>query len=80
MEWVRRKIASRMTSDEDRRAEWAANLQKEHGSARKTSVYLSLPTKPWGFWRSGKLSAKAETNANPVVSKMPGRGRPDVFN
>ena len=79
MEWVRRKIASRMTSDEDRRAEWANNLQKEHESAQKTAVYLSLPTKPWGFWKNGRLSAKAETNENPAVAKMPGRSRPNVF-
>ena len=79
MDWVRRKIESRMVSDEDRRKEWEENLRKEHASAQKTAVYLSLPTKPWGFWKDSKMSAKHETNANPVLAKMPGRSRPNVL-
>jgi hypothetical protein len=79
LDYTRKKIESRMQSSEDRRKEWEENLTREAEQAKKTAAYLSLPTKPWGFWRNEKVTAKYETNADPVVSKMPGRSRPNVL-
>ena len=79
MEYFNKKIQSRMQSSEDRRKEWEENLTREAEKAKKTSAYLSLPTKPWGFWKNEKLTAKYVTNVDPTVSKMPGRSRPNVL-
>jgi hypothetical protein len=37
---------------------------------------MELPTKPWGFWRSDKNSAKYETNLGPSA-QLPGRVKTD---
>ena len=79
MEYFNKKIESRMQSSEDRRKEWEENLTREAEKAKKTSAYLSLPTKPWGFWKNEKLTAKYVTNVDPTVSKMPWRSRPNVL-
>ena len=79
MEYFNKKIESRMQSSEDRRKEWEENLTREAEKAKKTSAYLSLPTKPWGFWKNEKLTAKYVTNVDPTVSKMHGRSRPNVL-
>ena len=34
---------------------------------------MSHPTKSWGFWRTDKHNGKYELNADPAVSKLPGR-------
>ena len=34
---------------------------------------MSHPTKSWGFWRTDKHNGKFELNADPAVSKLPGR-------
>ncbi|KAI8113374.1 hypothetical protein M9435_003378 [Picochlorum sp. BPE23] len=79
LDYIRQKIEASMQSSEDRRREWEENLNRETARAQTTARYLSLPTKPWGFWKDEKLSAKYETNADPAVSKLPGRSTPDVL-
>ena len=39
---------------------------------------MAQPTKAWGFWREGKHTAKYEQNADPAVSKLPGRRKPNL--
>ena len=34
---------------------------------------MSHPTQNWGFWRTDKHNGKFELNADPAVSKLPGR-------
>ena len=34
---------------------------------------MAHPTKAWGFWRDEKHNGKYEMNADPAISKLPGR-------
>lgn len=38
---------------------------------------MAHPTKQWGFWRDDKHLGKYEQNADPAVSKLPGRRAPN---
>eukprot|EP00890_Picochlorum_soloecismus_P002488 jgi/Picsp_1/323/NSC_00322-R1_hypothetical protein CHLNCDRAFT_143093 [Chlorella variabilis] len=73
------KIAQSMESDADRRQKWEENLTREARLAASSSRILSLPTKPWGFWNSERNCARYMTNADPAMSKMPGRSRPNIL-
>ena len=42
-------------------------------SACCSKANMSHPTKSWGFWRTDKHNGKFELNADPAVSKLPGR-------
>lgn len=39
----------------------------------RSKANMAHPTKAWGFWRDEKHNGKYEMNADPAISKLPGR-------
>ncbi|KAL6776314.1 hypothetical protein ACKKBG_A20635 [Auxenochlorella protothecoides x Auxenochlorella symbiontica] len=71
-------IQRRMEDPKERRDRAEARLRHAKAAADATKRNLGYPTKNWGFWRSDKMSAHYETNANPAVKRMLGRAVPEV--
>ncbi|KAI3438719.1 hypothetical protein D9Q98_001139 [Chlorella vulgaris] len=71
--FIRELIKSNMEGASERDAKWETKLHDTKAAAAANKANMAHPTKAWGFWRNDKHTAKFEMNADPAISKLPGR-------
>ncbi|EFN57511.1 hypothetical protein CHLNCDRAFT_143093 [Chlorella variabilis] len=71
--YIKTLIQGKMEDPAERDAKWEAHLRGMQAAAASAKANMAHPTKAWGFWRDEKHNGKYEMNADPAISKLPGR-------